>query len=143
MNNSDIVRASIDAIWCRGELDRIPEFYTEDFVSHQPATPGFHWPPGHEGVREVVARMRTTFPDYHESPKFVISEGDLVAVHQLNTGTNTGDGPFPPTGKRFEAIDAMVCKMRDGKIAEQWGLLDLYAIVVQLGVREPVPGLIN
>jgi predicted ester cyclase len=142
-DNAKVVLESIEAIWNRGEYDRIPEFYTEDFVSHQPGTPGMTWPAGHEGVREISSAERRAFPDYTEAPMFVMSEGDFVAVFQVVTGTNTGEGSYPATGKAFQAIDTMFIRMRDGKLAEQWGLMDLYAIAVQLGLREPVPGLIN
>lgn len=141
--NAKVVIESIKVIWNQGEYDRIPEFYTEDFISHQPETPGLNWSSGHKGVREIVSAMRRTFPDYAESPKFVLAEGDFVSVFQINTGTNTGNGSFAATGKAFKAIDAMVIRMREGRLAEQWGLLDLYAIVTQLGLREPFPDLIG
>jgi predicted ester cyclase len=141
--NAEIVIASIEVIWNRGELERIPEFYTEDFVTYQTETPGMNWAPGHKGLREIVTSVRTRFPDYTEYPKFVLAEGDFVSVFQTVTGTNTGKGSFAPTGKAFKAIDSMVIRMRDGKLAEQWGLLDLYGISAQLGLREPIPNLIN
>lgn len=136
--NKQAVRDSIKYIWNQGALDRLSEFYTEDFISHQGDENVWEWPPGHEGLRLQVTEGQLAFPDYTETIEHIIAEDDYVSVRQWVTGTNTGPGPFPPTGKKMRILDTFICRLEDGRLAEQWGLLDHYAMLVQLGLSKPV-----
>jgi predicted ester cyclase len=42
-----------------------------------------------------------------------------------------------PTGKKihFEALDAM--RVKNGKIAEHWGVANLYSLIQQIGAQAP------
>jgi predicted ester cyclase len=146
MTNEDIARKTIEVVWCRGELDRIPEFYTDDFHAHQPNI-RLNWAGmasrpswvGHEGLRQIITNIKSVCPDYNEAPQLVVGSGDMVAMRMINRGTHTGRavGRFQPSGKSFEAIDTMFVRMVGGRIAEQWGLFDQHAVCVQLGFIEP------
>lgn len=138
MSNAQIVLDSIESVWNKGELDRIPEFYTDDFISYQGDHGLFEWPPGRDGLEQVVTTVRTAFPDYLEEPAIVFSEEDLVIVRQVISGTNTGDASFPATGKSMKVVDMMICRLKDGKLHEQWGLTDNYSMLIQLGMLEPL-----
>lgn len=145
MTNEELARLTIDEVWTRGQIDRIPEFYTEDFKAHQPK-PRLNWTgmtrlatwTGHQGLREVVTAVRSICPDYTETPQLVVSSGDMVAMRMINRGTHTGRavGRFPASGRSFEAVDTMFVRVSDGRIAEQWGLFDTYAVCTQLGFIE-------
>jgi predicted SnoaL-like aldol condensation-catalyzing enzyme len=137
-SNAQIVLDSIEVIWNKGELERIPEFYTEEFISHQGGYGIWPWPPGRAGVNQVVTSMRTAFPDYLEEPAIVFSEGDMVIVRQTISGTHTGGTTLPATGKQMSVVDMMICRLRDGKLHEQWGLSDFYSMLIQLGLMEPL-----
>lgn len=137
-DNAQIVLDSIEVIWNKADYDRIPEFYTEEFVSHQGAYGLWPWLPGRDGLRQIVTTMRTAFPDYHEAPAIVFSENDLVIVRQTISGTHTGDTTFPATGKQMGVVDMMICRLVDGKLHEQWGLSDTYSMLIQLGLMEPL-----
>lgn len=130
-----MVHEAIDVIWNRGELDRIPEFYTKDFVSHQPKE-GFRWDPGHEGLRQLLTRTRARFSDYHENIEDSVASGDRVVLRLRNTGTLAAD-TAAGAPKSFDVTDFMLVRIEDGKIAEQWGLIDLYGMYVQLGLIKP------
>lgn len=150
MKNAQVVRESIETIWNRGELDRLSDFYTDDFHWHQSSTSGVfqpgvglfetepadEWVPGFSGVERIVRLVRTAFPDYHEEPEIVIEDGGLVAVRQIVTGTNAGSWKFAATNESFRVVDMMICRVRDGKLAEQWGLFDQYSLITQLHLHE-------
>lgn len=132
MTNKEVVRTAFETIWNQGEVERVREFYKEDFLSHQPPTAPA-WKPGPDGVVEIVTLLRTAFPDYHEQIEELISSEDKVVARMTNTGTHKGPlHGFQPTGKSFKVPDFAVCRIEHGKIAEQWGLFDLFSMLVQL-----------
>lgn len=132
MTNKELIQETFETIWNRGEIERVHEFYTEDFLSHQPPTAPA-WKQGPEGVAEIVQMLRTAFPDYHEKIEDLISDGDRVVARMTNTGTHQGPlMGFAASGKSFEVPDYAVCRIEDGKIAEQWGLFDLFSMAIQL-----------
>jgi steroid delta-isomerase-like uncharacterized protein len=136
-DDAALVKDAIEVIWNRAELDRLAEFYREDFVSHQPSL-GVPWDPGHEGLRKLITGTKRQFPDYHETIEDCVASGDRVFLRLTNRGTDTGGTQWtPPSGRSFEVSDYMLVRMQDGRIAEQWGMIDLYSMYVQLGLIQP------
>ncbi|RBY79418.1 hypothetical protein DQ239_07315 [Blastococcus sp. TF02-09] len=124
--NEEMVQDAIRVIWNDGDLDRIPESYTEDFVSHQPKE-GFRWEPGRDGLRQLLTGTRKLFPDYHEHIEDCVASGDRVVLRLRNTGTLSEAMAGGP-GKSFEVADFMLARVDGGKIAEQWGRFDLFGM---------------
>jgi len=138
-DNERVVIDAIQHVWNKGEYDRIPEFYAEDCKHEGTALTLWPWHgDGLEGIKRHVMEQREVFPDYHEEPQIVFSDGDMVAIRQLCTGTHVGGTRFPPTGKKVSYLDMMFCRVRDGKIVEQWGMFDQYWVLVQFGLIEPI-----
>jgi len=137
--NKAVVKRLFDEVWNGGNLEAIPEIYANDFVAHY--RPPIDFGDGLDGLRDVVERARTTFPDYHEEVRQMVAEGDYVAVWCTITGTNEGPlGPFKPTGKKIEIDEMAIFKIRDGKIVEQRGVVDLLPMMRQLGVSSMLTG---
>jgi steroid delta-isomerase-like uncharacterized protein len=116
-----------------GNLDLIDELTTDDVVDHEEGLPG--QPDGKEGVRFFVAAMRAAFSDLHPTTiEPQLSEGDLEAARTIVSGTHTGEFmgvPATNNSVEFESID--IIRVRDGKVAEHWGLTDVMALMQQLG----------
>jgi predicted ester cyclase len=71
----------------------------------------------------------------------LLSDGDRFASRTTVTGTNTGDlMGMPATGKRIsvEAVD--IGRIEDGQAKERWGGLNMYSMLMQLGVIPEPPG---
>ena len=135
--NCEIVMASIEVVFNRSEYNRIPDFYTPDFFCHPTGLAVYPWDPGHHGLKEHIEAIKEAFPDYHEEPELVFGDADLVVVRQKLTGTNTGKARFGgQAGKKFSVTDMMICKLKDGRLHEQWGLTDRYSQFIQLGIIE-------
>ena len=77
----------VEALFNRGELDRVEEFVTPDFVNHE-AWPGED--PGYEGFRLRLRRLHEAISDLHMEVHEVLAEGDLVAYRATLSGTHTG-----------------------------------------------------
>ena len=121
----------------RAGPDRIPEFYTPDFVGdYRP----YGLREGHAGVRAMVEGAWRAFPDYHEEVHELIAEGDRVVLHLTISGTQLGQwGPLPPTGKRAEFDEIIILRIRDGKVVGQRGVVDNLSALRQLGVVPTPP----
>ncbi len=134
LSNEQIVRDACRVIWSEGDLSRISEFYAEDFVADYPMT---DWGVGLEGIRELAAGLRLSFPDYREQIDELFNDGENVVVRLTIRGTQNGPlAGFPASGKTVEFRDVSILRVVDGKIAEQRGLSDLLSIYLQLGVIE-------
>ena len=138
-SNVQTVLNSIEVIFNKGQLDRIPEFYSPDFRSHQSGGYGIMvWEPGWEGLHKHVSEIRTMWPDYREEIELIFGEGEFVTVRMDLLGTSLGDGALHHTGKSFKVKDMMICRVVDNRLVEQWGLTDNYSRLIQLGYLSPV-----
>ena len=60
---------------------------------------------------------------------------DRVVVRWVGTGTHTGEvNGIPPTGKRVEIRYMDFWKVKDGKIVDNWVMVDFPHVMRQLGV---------
>jgi predicted ester cyclase len=131
--NKRLAREITEVIWNGRGLDRIPEFYTADFVAdYRPYAPLRQ---GHEGIRRMIESAWTAFPDYHEELHELIAEGDRVVARFTISGTQHGQwGPLPPTGRRAAFEEIVILRIRDGKVHRQRGIVDNLSALRQLGV---------
>jgi steroid delta-isomerase-like uncharacterized protein len=134
--NVELVLRHHAEIWSKGDLGLVNELFTPTFVAHHPGSPDWV---GHEGVKEVVASVRTAFPDFSETVDDVIAAGDKVVTRFRASGTHMGAfRGLAPTGKRFTMAEIGIFRIEDGKIAEKWGLVDRVGMLQQLGILPAV-----
>jgi predicted ester cyclase len=96
-------------------------------------------PPGREVFRDAADTIRAAFPDWRSDLHALVAEGDYVAEHFTATGTHRGEFMgAAPTGRVVTLPGINLFRVRDGKIVERWGQLDVLGLMVQLGlVPEP------
>jgi hypothetical protein len=93
---------------------------------------------GAQALKEVFARLHRAFPDLHVTVEDLIEEGDKVVGRNSVTGTHQGEYMGrPPTGKTVTYKEIFIFRFVDGRIAETWGVVDVFAQMKQLGV---IPG---
>lgn len=99
--NKRLVREITAVVWNSRGLDRIPEFYAPDVVAdYRPYAPLRE---GHEGIRGMVERAWTAFPDYHEELHELIAEA-------------TGSSAASPTPERKPA-SGVFCRQPEGTLS--------------------------
>ncbi len=133
--NKSVLRAIFDEVFEKGDLDALDGFVTPDFINHR-TPPGI--PNTAVGVKTIFATERAAFPDIHFTVDHEVEEGDLVI--QVATAQATHLGPIfgvEATGRPVRWQQVHVARMRDGRMAEHWGLSDLAALWVQIGRLEP------
>lgn len=126
---ADAVSQMTRTIWSDRTLTAgLREAYARDAVAHRPA--GFL--SGAPAILRAEMALQHALPDHRRLLEDAIpaSRADTVVAHrQIIDGTHLGDGPFgAPTGNRL-ALRAMAeTVLRDGRVIEEWQILDTGAI---------------
>jgi steroid delta-isomerase-like uncharacterized protein len=109
------------------------EFWHEDMVWRGPA--GIGTKRGLEQYRrEHQAPYLRAFSDKHAIDEVRIAEGEYVAAHGYQYATHTGDYlGIPASGARIKMRYMDFWRVEDGKLAENWVLIDILDFLAQLG----------
>jgi len=113
----------------QGRFDRLDEIYAPGFRAHTPD--------GDVTLEEDNAsgrEWRRAIPDLQVAVVRTVAEGDLVAVHWTAAGTNSvAAAGLPGSGKRMSIDGMTVFRFTDGRIAEEWSVIDIARMMQQLG----------
>ena len=135
--NKANARRMVDEVVNAGNLDLIDELLAPDFVDHS-APPGV--PPTREGVKELMAMLRSAFPDLNATIEDVIAEGDKVVLRTRAHGTMQGElMGMPPSGKSATWDQIHILRFANGKEVEHWAVSDQLSLLQQLGFAQ-APG---
>ena len=93
---------------------------------------------GRDKVKEYLMGFITAMPDLDLQVEDIFGEGDRIFSRARLRGTNTGQlWGAPPTGRSVDVGWIMnVARVQDGKIVEEWEVVDQLAIMRQLGLLE-------
>ena len=131
--NKAVVQRYFDEVQNAHSLDAIDSIFAEDFVDHMASSGGLYLG-GMEGLKRGYATFLNAFPDVHVTVEDMIAEGDKVVAYKTVAGTHRGTHlGIPPTGKRVQWQNIGIYRIKNGKIAEYWGLLDEMSLIRQLG----------
>ncbi|HEX9416896.1 MAG TPA: ester cyclase [Gaiellaceae bacterium] len=129
--NKQLVQTFYEEVINGGDVDKIDELVSEDFVEHE-EFPGIS--PDRDGVKDFFRLLRSAFPDVHFTPEDVISDGELVASRFTMTGTHEGEFMgVPSSGRQVTVSGIDIIRVRDGKCVEHWGQFDALGLLQQLG----------
>jgi predicted ester cyclase len=117
-----VVRRLFDVVINQGKLEVVDDLFGPQHVHRFPHR-AYHGP---QGVRELFAGIRQTFPECHMAIDDMVAEGETVAVRFTARVTHGA------TGKRaaYEGVDFF--RFADGKIVERRGLVDMQSLQQQL-----------
>lgn len=114
-----------------GDLDAFDHYLHDDVIVHAPAglsTVGL------EGERESWRKAKSAMPDIRHEFVDVLTGPAVEAGHAIVTGSMHGSyGGFSSAGRRFTVDQAVFARIRDGKIAELWEIVDTAVLREQLG----------
>jgi steroid delta-isomerase-like uncharacterized protein len=87
----------------------------------------------------TAAMFQQAFPDRQLEVLHQVAQGDLVITHQRTTGTHAGDlMGRPATGQPIDVRAVNVDQLADGQIVARWSLIDMMALLTQIGAL-PAP----
>jgi steroid delta-isomerase-like uncharacterized protein len=132
--NKQLILDVIDVIFNQQDLDRLEEFFTEDFFNNDGYPGG---PTGPAAFRAYLPMFKKAFPDRLLTPEFTLCDGDRVVSRTVTEGTMTGTFMgIPATGKTYRITATDTYQIRDGKICARWGNEDSLGMMQQLGLIE-------
>ena len=139
--NKALIRRYIDEALNAAAYERLEEFIAPEYVNHTTGTRG------PDGYRRAHLMLRSVFPDFHIAIEQMISEGDIVAMHMMWSGTHTGSAfrgvELAPTGRHVQWPSTQFRRIVNGMVVEGWGGNDLWRLLQQCGVvpfKHPVFG---
>ena len=133
--NKAILRRFFDEVHMGGNLDLMSDMATQDYVNHSPSWPDVIGP---DSFREMVANMRSAFPDLADTIHDMIAEGNKVVTHWTFAGTHQGEFMgIPATGKQVEVGVVSISHFAGDKVVESWDYVDTLGMMQQLGVVPP------
>jgi steroid delta-isomerase-like uncharacterized protein len=96
---------------------------------------------GAEGMRRLMKKVQTAFPDSTNKIVDVTAEGDRVVLRTIMEGTHTATlefkTPIPATGKHVNIEQVHTFRFKDGKVVEMWMSMDHLDLMKQLGAFPP------
>lgn len=138
VTNKTTIRRYYEEVLNERKLGLLEEFVVLDHVEHDPL-PGQGT--GLAGFQQRV-EMLTTAIRQHFTIEHLIAEDDMVAVHWTTRAVQ--EGAFlgiPATGRAYTISGIDIHRLRDGKLAEHWHVVDIFSMMQQLGVLpQPDPG---
>jgi steroid delta-isomerase-like uncharacterized protein len=133
-DNETAVRRWIDA-WNVQDPEAGLDLLSANFVRHDANLPEVV---GVAAQRDFLRGVFSAFPDIHIDVDQLIAQGDIVVARILVRGTHRDEFlGVPATGRGIKIQSVDTFRLADGKIAEQWVLMDALGMMQQLGA---IPG---
>jgi steroid delta-isomerase-like uncharacterized protein len=125
-----VIRRFVDEVVNRGDRSALREIIHPDYVYRSPGQELR----GPDGLAAMFDGYREAFPDLNlEIDELLVADDATVLAFTL-TGTHRGDLlGISATGRRVTVQGMVRSRFRDGKIAEEWEILDQLTLFEQLG----------
>jgi predicted ester cyclase len=131
-DNKTIIRQYVERIENTGDVSNIREFISEDYTE---VYEGERYPIGIQGAIDHVLGALRVFPDLKIKIENQISEGEWVATTYSATGTFKDEWfGMKPTGKPITFTGVNVDRIKDGKIIEHGGAVNMFDPLLKAGV---------
>ncbi|HET7438096.1 MAG TPA: ester cyclase [Nitrospira sp.] len=136
MEPKHVIQRFVEELWNGRRLEVADQIFSEDCVTHQLRS-GVLDEPAHRGPREMkehVSGWLMSLPDLHFSVEQMFAEQDRVVSQLMMEGTHQGPWMgISPTGKRLQIRMITIHRIADGKIVEDWVLVESLGLFQQLG----------
>ena len=130
--NKTAVRDCFEAA-SRGNFGALDSIVSPDYVLHPEGVRGS------EGLAEMVQGYREALAGLTVTIDQQFTEGDYVATRFTIRGRHTGElMGAAPTGRDVEFTGLTVSRCRDGRIEEEWELVDTVSLLQQVGALPEV-----
>jgi predicted ester cyclase len=125
----------VDA-WNGINIDSLDSIFDPGFVRTVNQAPDVN---GVEGFKKAITDFRTAYPDLKLTIDNEVYSKDAIAVRWAITGTNTGNGEMPPTGKAINIWGESILHLSNGKLVREVVAYNNQALMEQLGYTMTPP----
>jgi steroid delta-isomerase-like uncharacterized protein len=112
------------------------DLFAEDYVNHQRSAAAPAPPAGKSPKQATLAFFQarlTGIPDLRVSIETSLASGDKAAASFVYEGAHGGVYyGVAPTGRPMRFTSCDIFRVRDGRIAEHWGMGDIAGVLAQL-----------
>lgn len=122
--------------WNNGNFDLFNTIFDSNYVHHENQSPEIQ---GIEGIEKLISGFRTAYPDGKLVLEEEIYSENKSVGRWVYTGTNTGPGQMPSTGKSVSMWGVSILHFANGKITEEWASFDTQSLMEQLGYKMMLP----
>jgi len=146
-SNADLARAFFERMWNGHELELLNQIVAPGCVTHQlrsatGETPGIKRGPAE--LREHIRAWLEAFPDLQWHIDAMVEDGSRVVCWVAATGTHRGPWQgVAATGRSITIRGAVMQRITDGRIAEDWVVLETLGVYQQLGLVAPTQELLK
>ena len=140
-NNKRLIIQFFEEVWNKRKLEIADELFDSDCHSFQlrSGAPAESAPRGPQIIKDHIGEWLSGFPDLIFTIEQMIAEGDLVSTLLVMDGTHTGRWQgIPPSGKRINIRMSAIHRIRNGKIIEDWVIVEPLGFFQQMGLIEKV-----
>lgn len=130
MSNKETIQRFSDELWHKHNYNIIDEVFHDDAIIHSP----FNIKQGSLTMRQAAEKWLESFPDLEITINDLIAEDDKVVARWTAHGTHMGSFfETNPTHNAVTYCGVTTFEFKNGKVAEYWALVDMNAILAQLG----------
>ncbi|MBP2320086.1 putative ester cyclase [Kibdelosporangium banguiense] len=120
-----------------GDLSGVDELLTPDFAERD-------MPPGPEGYKTAVRRLRAALDEPRSEVLGLVAEGSTVVLRVRLTGVHIGEiVGVAPTRRQVNVEQIHFYEGRDGRLATHHYIRNDLALLDQLGVRSDLTLIVN
>jgi steroid delta-isomerase-like uncharacterized protein len=123
-------------VWNNGNVGELDAIMDSNYIYHANNMPPVK---GIDGMKKVLTSFRTAYPDLKLVLEDEIYSENGMAGRWHITGTNTGAGEIPPTGKSVDFWGIAMIHTANGKLKEEWTAYDNQSLMEQLGYTMTPP----
>ena len=132
--NKEKARRLLEEAFGQGNVDVVDEVLDPNFVCYDPNSESGEVR-GADTIKGEIEYFRNAVPDLTYTVEDQIAEGDKVVTRYTARDTHQGElMGIAPTGNRMETQGISITRIEDGKIVEDWEVLDAMGMMQQLGV---------
>lgn len=134
--NREVYYDLMHQAWVKGDLSVLEKYIEADTYDYSPLHPPEKGTKGFAGIvtsfRSALSNIQLVHTD--------MAEGDLVTHFWKLTGVHDRGVLFGvgPTGKTVELSGISTVTVKDGKVVARWSQLDIYGLLLQLGLAKPM-----
>jgi len=133
-----LIHRIFDQAFNQGNLEVVDELVAADIDGYMAS-----WgvPASRLGLKQMIANLRSAFPDLRCIVEDEIREGDKFAAYWTMHGTHKGSYfGNQPTGRPIAVQGFIFARTVDGQIVENQILIDQIGLLQQIGVVPPSRG---